>query len=377
MGKAPDTDGGDGGGASPSHQQPCIPRPLVDTIAGAAAGAAARVVVSPLDVIKIRFQVQLEPTGRRLLRQDRSAVAAAVASKYTGVLQAAREIYREEGIRGFWRGTVPALLLVMPYTAVQFVVLYRFRFWVLGPAAEDDQRKLNPTLSFVGGALAGAAATVCSYPFDLLRTILASQGEPKVRAGLTGKAVQNHTAFLSNMTKVYLSMSSALLAILRTRGVRGLYAGLTPTLVEIVPYAGLQFGLYDLFKAWAAHWRRQAYTTSRARDDPSAELTTMDRFLSGLAAGTIAKTVCHPLDLVKKRFQVEGLVRDPRYGAPIQVKAYRNMGDAVRKIVQLEGWRGLYKGTLPSVIKAAPSAAITLVVYEGAVRWLQQFTTPA
>eukprot|EP00850_Spirogloea_muscicola_P005316 SM000024S07778 [mRNA] locus=s24:477400:479672:+ [translate_table: standard] len=354
MRKAPDADGGDGGGASPSTHRPRIPRPLVDAIAGAAAGAAARVVVSPLDVIKIRFQVQLEPTGQQLMRQDRSAVAA-VASKYTSVLQAAREIYREEGIRGFWRGTVPALLLVMPYTAVQFVVLYKFRFWVLGPAAEDDERKLNPTLSFVGGALAGAAATVCSYPFDLLRTILASQGEPKV----------------------YLSMSSALLAILRTRGVQGLYAGLTPTLVEIVPYAGLQFGLYDIFKAWAAHWRRQAYTTSRARDDPGAELTTMDRFLSGLAAGTIAKTVCHPLDLVKKRFQVEGLVRDPRYGAPIQVKAYRNMGDAVRKIVQLEGWRGLYKGTLPSVIKAAPSAAITLVVYERAVRWLRQFTTPA
>lgn len=40
--------------------------------------------------------------------------------------------------------------------------------------------KLSPHLSYFSGALAGCAATIGSYPFDLLRTILASQGEPKV-----------------------------------------------------------------------------------------------------------------------------------------------------------------------------------------------------
>lgn len=45
-------------------------------------------------------------------------------------------------------------------------------------------------------------------------------------------------------------MRSAFVGILRNRGFRGLYAGLTPTLIEIVPYAGLQFGTYDTFKRW-------------------------------------------------------------------------------------------------------------------------------
>lgn len=44
----------------------------------------------------------------------------------------------------------------------------------------EDHIHLSPYLSFMSGALAGCAATVGSYPFDLLRTILASQGEPKV-----------------------------------------------------------------------------------------------------------------------------------------------------------------------------------------------------
>lgn len=36
-------------------------------------------------------------------------------------------------------------------------------------------------LSFLSGATAGAAATMASYPFDLLRTLLAAQGKPPVR----------------------------------------------------------------------------------------------------------------------------------------------------------------------------------------------------
>lgn len=51
--------------------------------------------------------------------------------------------------------------------------------WILFSDAEDHIN-LSPYLSYISGALAGCAATVGSYPFDLLRTILASQGEPKV-----------------------------------------------------------------------------------------------------------------------------------------------------------------------------------------------------
>lgn len=51
----------------------------------------------------------------------------------------------------------------------------RLTGWTFALAARHEG-----LMSYVGGSLAGCAATVGSYPFDLLRTVLASQGEPKV-----------------------------------------------------------------------------------------------------------------------------------------------------------------------------------------------------
>jgi solute carrier family 25 thiamine pyrophosphate transporter 19 len=64
-------------------------------------------------------------------------------------------------------------------------------------------------------------------------------------------------------------------------------------------------------------------------------------------------------------------MRDPRYGARVEHKAYKNMWDAIKRIVAQEGWRGLYKGTLPSIVKAAPAAGITFFVYESSSDWLR------
>jgi solute carrier family 25 thiamine pyrophosphate transporter 19 len=77
--------------------------------------------------------VQLEPTSTRhhFLSADAKAI-----SKYTGVTQAIQDIFREEGLLGFWRGNVPALLLVMPYTAIQFVVIQKFKTLVSGSPRE-------------------------------------------------------------------------------------------------------------------------------------------------------------------------------------------------------------------------------------------------
>ncbi|KAG7626081.1 Mitochondrial substrate/solute carrier [Arabidopsis thaliana x Arabidopsis arenosa] len=320
-----------------------LKRAVIDASAGGVAGAISRMVTSPLDVIKIRFQVQLEPTATWALKDSQ------LKPKYNGLFRTTKDIFREEGLSGFWRGNVPALLMVVPYTSIQFAVLHKVKSFAAGSSKAENHAQLSPYLSYISGALAGCAATVGSYPFDLLRTVLASQGEPKV----------------------YPNMRSAFLSIVQTRGIKGLYAGLSPTLIEIIPYAGLQFGTYDTFKRWSMVYNKRYRSSSSSSTNPSDSLSSFQLFLCGLASGTVSKLVCHPLDVVKKRFQVEGLQRHPKYGARVELNAYKNMFDGLGQILRSEGWHGLYKGIVPSTIKAAPAGAVTFVAYELASDWFE------
>eukprot|EP00238_Polyblepharides_amylifera_P015334 CAMPEP_0196600282 /NCGR_PEP_ID=MMETSP1081-20130531/95306_1 /TAXON_ID=36882 /ORGANISM="Pyramimonas amylifera, Strain CCMP720" /LENGTH=273 /DNA_ID=CAMNT_0041926113 /DNA_START=666 /DNA_END=1487 /DNA_ORIENTATION=- len=255
-------------------------------------------------------------------------------------------ILKEEGVVGLWRGTLPAVMFWMPYTAVQFTTLGQVNKML---AATPTIQDWDPSArAFLSGAAAGATATLTSYPLDLIRTNIAAQGEPKV----------------------YHSMAGCASSIVRQRGIRGLYAGLTPTLLEIIPHSGFQFGAYDLFKRIAL-WGREMEQANESHLSPSGALTgrivslsSGDKFACGFAAGSVAKAVVHPLDVVKKRLQIAGLARNPAYGKVVGVHTYTGLIDAFKKIIKTEGTRGLFKGLTPNLLKAAPSSAITLAVYE-------------
>ncbi|MCO5575852.1 hypothetical protein L7F22_029657 [Adiantum nelumboides] len=118
-------------------------------------------------------------------------------------------------------------------------------------------------------------------------------------------------------------------------------------------------------KAWNRKWVQGS----------AEELSRVQLFGCGLAAGITAKVCCHPLDVVKKRFQVGGLKRHPRYGAIVEETAQRNVLDTAKNILEVEGIAGLYKGLYPSLVKAAPASAITFVVYELLSEWLQSSLT--
>ena len=68
--------------------------PLCYTIAGSTSGVITRAVGQPLDVLKIRFQLQDYESGGKL--------------KYTGIVSACRKMLRDEGITAFWKGHIPA-----------------------------------------------------------------------------------------------------------------------------------------------------------------------------------------------------------------------------------------------------------------------------
>lgn len=102
----------------------------------------------------------------------------------------------------------------------------------------------------------------------------------------------------------------------------------------------------------------------------SPQPTSWQQFVCGLAAGTLAKLATHPLDVVKKRFQVAGLQRSLRYGQRVDPTAVTSLGRCVAAIYANEGAAGFYKGVVPSLLKAAPAMAVTVCTYEFVVWYL-------
>jgi len=133
------------------------PSPAVTAIAGGLAGLTSRFVIAPLDVIKIRLQLQSRPR-----------------STYHGAIHAGRTIVSQEGLTALWKGNIPAELLYVSYSMVQFVA-YRETHVFLEKADYPKHYR-----SFLAGASAGMCATVVTYPLDLLRTRFAAQGTSKV-----------------------------------------------------------------------------------------------------------------------------------------------------------------------------------------------------
>ncbi|XP_051889088.1 mitochondrial thiamine pyrophosphate carrier [Pristis pectinata] len=286
--------------------------PREAAVAGSAAGLLTRVLINPLDVLKIRFQLQIE---RLSLLEPRA--------KYHGIVQAVGTIFREEGLQAFWKGHVPAQLLSVSYGAVQFAS-FEFLTKFVHNALLCDSR--NPTVHFVCGGLAACSATVTVQPIDTLRTRFVAQGEPKV----------------------YRNLWHAVGTMYRREGPLSFYRGLTPTMMAVFPYAGFQFAFYNIF-----------HRISKWANISSGNVQNL---VCGGCAGIISKTLTYPLDLLKKRLQVNGF-QEARASFG-QVQTYNGFLDCVFQVAQGEGLRGFYKGLSPSMVKAAFSTGLVFFWYE-------------
>jgi len=282
-------------------------------IAGGFAGLVSRFCIAPLDVIKIRLQLQTHAFGPTWLENR-------------GAFPIIKIILREEGFRGFWRGNVPAELLYLTYGAAQFAT-YRSISNMLSPLDLPA-----PLSSFACGALAGATATTVTYPLDLLRTRFAAQGT----SGL------------------YRSFLSSWIHIWRAEGGQAFFQGLGAGVGQIVPYMGLFFAVYERLRP-----EMQQLGLPCGSGDAAA----------GIVASTVAKTGSFPLDTIRKRLQIQGPAREQFAGGvvPEYGKGLWRTGQAV---VKNEGWRGLYRGLTVSLLKSAPASAITMWTYEKALKTL-------
>jgi solute carrier family 25 (mitochondrial thiamine pyrophosphate transporter), member 19 len=283
-------------------------------LAGGIAGLISRFCIAPLDVVKIRLQLQPHSLS------DPLSCDGIKGPTYKGVFPTLRAIAKQEGIRALWKGNIPAELMYVCYGGMQFVA-YR-GFTQLQQAL--PVKIPNSAESFISGAAAGAVATSITYPLDLLRTRFAAQGTDRIYTGLYG-AVRD---------------------IARDEGPKGYFRGLSAAVGSIVPYMGLFFTSYEIF-----HQQFGALNLPLSSGDAAA----------GVLASVFAKTATFPLDLVRKRLQVQGPMRSRfvHTNIPVYAGVFRGLHAIWRK----EGVRGWYRGLTVSLLKVrSPCSPHTLQV---------------
>ncbi|KAI5644101.1 mitochondrial carrier protein domain-containing protein [Phthorimaea operculella] len=298
--------------------------------AGGAAGAFTRAVAQPLDVLKIRFQLQLEPIGR--------------GSKYSSITQAISTIIKEEGVAALWSGHVPAQLLSVSYGVLQFST-----FEKLTQICQTSDPQFYVTqkhwLNFTNGATAATIATIVSFPFDTVRTRLIAEQKTK---------------------KVYRGFVHAFSSMVKYEGPVALFKGLVPTLGQIAPHAGVQFAVYKLFTDGI--FNQIEFFQRPLNLSSTVETTLIANLLAGSIAGLAAKTFIYPFDLVKKRLQIQGF-QEHRLGFGRQIYCNGIMHCVKLTIVE-EGFLALYKGYGPSILKAVLVSALHFAAYDEIKRFL-------
>lgn len=83
----------------------------------------------------------------------------------------------------------------------------------------------------------------------------------------------------------------------------------------------------------------------------------------GAASKTFATTVTYPYQVIRSRLQNQRDSKDLRY---------TGVSDVIRQTWKYEGFRGFYKGLVPTVVRVTPASCIIFVVYERLLKWAQK-----
>jgi len=297
--------------------------PGQNLIAGSIAGVMSRSFTAPLDVTKILFQMQTE------------AIDKNAKSGYNSFGGALARIFKEEGLHGLWKGNVVACLRLGPYSGVKYLT-----FESTKDHFADSNGKIPEWKRAACGALAGCCAVLTTYPLDLVKTRLTIQKEGVGADGVVYK-------------KTYSGTWDCLSKVAKDEGPTALFKGLSPTLMGVAPFEAVQFTFYNWIKDLRAEQKMK-----NAATPAEGKLATLDFLALGCVAGAVAQQAAYPFDLIRKRFMAQS------NAAGMLKTQYTSTLGCFQDIIKKEGFMGLYKGTLPNLLKVCPYAAIMWATYE-------------
>lgn len=195
----------------------------------------------------------------------------------------------------------------------------------------EKEIKLKPDkkaamLNFLAGGLAGTVSSTLTAPLEVIKTQLQS-------SRVSGK----------------LNPVQVCQEIIKLDGAAGLFKGLKPLLVGIIPTRAIYF--------WAYAGTKTALNSTLGNGP-------LNHLASAFSAGITSNTVTSPLWMVKTRFQI---LADTTVGQ----RKYKNYQDVVKAIYREEGPPGFFKGLTASYVGCF-EGAIQWIVYEKSKKFLSR-----
>ena len=376
--------------------------PTASFVAGLAGGSASTILLYPLDLIKVRLQVDERRRGS-VTRNN------AAAERPKTICTTVRGVIRHEGYMGLYRGLTPAVIgsalswggFFILYEEIKHKMLQRKRCLAMEELSRmrrsppsrsetsdrgydtledmhvdeeigvdtndsaalctDSQISLGPAEHFSASCLAGACLVLLTNPIWLIKTRLQLQNS---------RMEEEICAKTKTVKPPYRGLTHAAITIVREEGFLALYKGSIPALF-LVSHGGIQFVTYEFLKSQYAMYN-EAYkpkkSSGRNRGTVAERLRdSLGYLVMGAASKFVASTATYPLQVIKSRLQQRSQVVEVSESTGEVVVSKRNYAgvmDCITRILKNEGVTGCFKGCITNAIRVAPSAAITFVTYE-------------
>jgi len=287
---------------------------LINFTLGGVSGAIAKTCTAPIERVKLIIQTQ----------DANPRIKSGEVPRYTGIVNCFSRVWSEQGFLSFWRGNLTNIIRYFPTQAFNF-------------AFKDSIKSLFPRynsktefgkffmVNVASGGLAGAGSLFIVYPLDYARTRLASD---------VGTGTRDFNGLFDCLVKTATG----------PKGPIALYNGFGVSVIGIIPYRGVYFGLFDSLST-KNPWNRDPGLYGILSSFAVAQFT-------AISAGYAS----YPFDTVRRRLQMQS-------EKPKEKWTYKGTADCFGKILRDEGIRAFFKGAGANALRTVGSALV-LVLYK-------------
>jgi len=286
---------------------------LLNFVAGGVSGAVAKTCTAPIERVKLLIQTQ----------DANPKIISGEVARYTGIVDCFTRVSSEQGVKAFWRGNATNIIRYFPTQAFNFAFKDSIKS-VFPKADKNTEFGKFFMINVASGGLAGAGSLCIVYPLDYARTRLASD---------VGAGKAQFDGLLDCIKKTVAS-----------GGIGSLYNGIGVSVVGIIPYRGVYFGLFDTATGYNPY-QKSENNLMRAGS----------KFLCAQASAICAGYASYPFDTVRRRLQMQSEKPESEW-------VYKGTADCFGKIIKDEGATSLFKGAGANALRTV-GAAMVLVLY--------------